>query len=434
MPSNQQLPGVPDECPDPLTFFRAPYTHGLLGFRFPPVPGIPDMSGMKPSARFRNALARGEFGVRKSMPLRAWRSGLASLVGEIDRADYHLERFRETLVVARARRDVGGGPSFGDFDVARAIYCEAVGFLNAVRAAFDVIMYVAARRTGLDGGTASRWQVTDAITPKKPAHFERYDRVEEVVALRAHRNAFETLNLYRNCMLHRGWHSPAFGYFAKTDDAPEADLPQHNVMLVPDQASLARSARPERWTHTERRWLDELVFDLDGQCARAFVDVGNVWGLPDPVDGTASIEERPNVVLFVPRVVPEMNGPNRAIVVFETKKAAKKYATEVGIAGRALTSRPFVRTLRPTKLRGQGTGFLLVYDRDQLGEVAELRVMGLRLGQLVALHSSQLSPQTRLGIGHDTLWLRLPTLATGAIYLLDAPPDGESDDHTSRDE
>lgn len=206
-------PGVPEECPLPNAFIRGPYGHGLMGFRFPRVPGILDTRPMRPSARFRRSVDRGEFGLRKSMPLKAWRAGLGSLVGEFGRAEYHFERFRDCVNLARARREVAGGPSFADFDVARAIYAEAVGYLSALRSTFDVIIYLAARRTGVDVGPASsRWKASVAIAPKPSDDTALYEGVEEVVALRRYRDTFDALNLYRNCMVHRGWHSQAFGY------------------------------------------------------------------------------------------------------------------------------------------------------------------------------------------------------------------------------
>jgi hypothetical protein len=126
--------GVPTECGDPTFVAAAEGTHQLLGFRFPSVFGIPALDGNR--ALF--AAASEVQGTPGQMAPTEWVRLLQTLAGELSRAEYHLARFHHVLDVMRRRRAVAGGPVFADPELARALYCEAVAHLTALRTFIDI--------------------------------------------------------------------------------------------------------------------------------------------------------------------------------------------------------------------------------------------------------------------------------------------------------
>jgi len=194
------LLGVPSECPPP-TFHLCPPggRDHLVGFSFPSIPGIPPVRGVL-AGRFSAAALDGA-GQPVQLAIEEWKANLSVICGEFRRADYHLARFNSILELLKARRRVAGGPVFGDPEPARALYCEAASYFSAVRTAVDIIVYVAARRSGASIAAAERWKATEAICAAASPQPTKYD-TDDIRALRGHKNWFETLNHYRNSMLH----------------------------------------------------------------------------------------------------------------------------------------------------------------------------------------------------------------------------------------
>jgi hypothetical protein len=351
-------------------------------------------------------------------PEEEWKTGLATIGGELERGDYHFVRFEESLSILKARRKVAGGPVFGDPSLARAVYCEAAAYLSALRTAVDIIVYVAARRAGSTVPSAEKWEANKAFTyvPVPGAQASKYD-VEDIKAMRAHRAWFETLNLYRNCMMHRGWHDKSFGYFDRADTAPEADKPAFNVMLVPDQASLATGARPGSWTYVDRSWLDVLVQQVAVGLDRMLSDLLIVWGLPDPLPGKVPLGEQPTVFLTVPFVTPIWGQSPPALHVFLSKQAARKFLEHFKSRNLELRGCTF-RALRRTTLRGEGEGYLLAYDAASLGSTAELHLVDFRGGNVTVVETHCFNPSERNGPAAQMLWFRTPTLDRDPLYVL----------------
>jgi hypothetical protein len=194
------LLGVPSECPTPNFHFAPPGGRShLLGFKFPSIPGIPSVRDAL-GGPFSAAAIEGT-GQSGHLPIEEWKTHLSVICGEFRRAEYHLVRFNLALELLKARRRVAGGPTFGDPEPARALYCEAASYFSAVRTAVDIVVYVAARRSGASIAAAEDWKATKAIcTPASPQP-TKYD-TDDIRALRRHKSWFETLNHYRNSMLH----------------------------------------------------------------------------------------------------------------------------------------------------------------------------------------------------------------------------------------
>lgn len=409
--------GVPAECPPPEFHFAPPggYPH-LLGFRFPEVPGVPAIRD-SPARRLKAAAMEG-WGDAGHSPAEEWKTGLSTIGGELERGDYHLARFEESLAIIKARRKVAGGPVFGDPSLARAVYCEAAAYLSALRTAVDIMVYVAARRAGASVTSAEKWEASKAITsvtvPGAPP--TKYE-VDDVKAMRAHRTWFETLNLYRNCMMHRGWHDKSFGYFDRADTAPESDKPSFNVMLVPDQASLATGARPGSWTYGDRRWLDALVHEIGMGLEAMLSDLLIVWGLPEPLPGKVPLREQPTVFLTVPFVTPIWGQSPPALHVFLSKQAARKFLDHFKSRNLELRGCTF-RALRRTTLHGEGEGYLVAYDAPSLGSTAELHLVDVKGGNVKVVETHRFNPAERNGPAAHTLWFRTPTLDQDPLYVL----------------
>jgi hypothetical protein len=352
------------------------------------------------------------------MPDAEWKSSLQAIGGELERAEYHLLRFRSVVETLRRRRDVAGGPVFGDTAPARAVYCEAVGFLSALRTALDIVIYVAARRAGVTAEKAEKWEASKAINPGPGTPSPKYE-TEDIKALRPYKPWFETLNLYRNSMIHRGWHEQSFGYFSKGDTAPEAGDPVNNVMLVPDLRSLAEGQRPDKWTYNDRTWLDDLTTDLATSGEAAFRSVLSVWSIPDYPPGTLPRENQPNALLTLPLLRAIEGQAPPALHVFLCKRAARLFFDHTRARGLVLEHCSF-RAMRRMKLRNYGTGYLAVYDANTLGDKAEMHLLDVdRLGRLTLVQKHEFAPHEENGPAKETLWFQLQGEDPGTVYVLD---------------
>ncbi len=409
------LPGTPRECPSP-TFHVCPPggRDHLLGFKFPPIPGIPPVRDTL-AGRFSAAAIDGA-GQPGKMPVEDWKGSLSVLCGEFRRADYHLARFTSTLASLKARRKVAGGPVFGDPEPARALYCEAASYLSAVRTAVDIIVYVAARRSGASETAADNWEAAKAICAGAAPQPSKYD-TDDIFSLRQHKGWFERLNLYRNSMLHRGWHEQSFGYFDQGDTALLANDPVHNIMLVPDLEPLRLRARPDRWTYRDRTWLDTLVREIEGGTSAALRDLLQVWRLPVPGSGTLPVEEHPTVFLTVPFVPPIQGQSPPALHVFLSQEAARHFFEHFKKQNMELLGCSF-RELRQTTLHGEGEGYLIAYDAEVLGSVAELHLHAAHDGRDHIIQALKFCPSDRNGPSNQTLWFRLPGLNAEAVFVL----------------
>jgi hypothetical protein len=236
-------------------------------------------------------------------------------------------------------------------------------------------------------------------------------------ALRKHAAWFETLNVYRNCMQHRGWHEARFGYFEPGDTAPEADNPAHNVMLVPDPEPLKKGARPGSWTYTKRRWLDALVREIETGFALAMDDLLLSWDIAVPPAGKVPLKDQPTVFLTVPFVAAIEGQSPPALHVFLSKLAARLFLEHFEKRNLKLQGCTF-RALRRTTLAGEGTGYLIAYDSTSLGTEAEVHLVHAESGRVGVVQTHRFNPLEQNGPAKDTLWLKTPTLDQDPLYVL----------------
>jgi len=410
------LLGVPSECPPPTVHFAPPGGRDhLVAFHFPSIPGIPPVRDVL-AGRF-SAAAMDGVGQLGQIPLEEWKANLSVICGEFRRAEYHLARFNSVLELLKARRRIAGGPVFGDPEPARALYCEAASYFSAVRTAVDIIVYVAARRSGASIAAAERWKASEAICAAASLQPTKYD-TDDIRALRRHKKWFETLNDYRNSMLHRGWHSQSFGYFDRSDVVPQANEPFHNVMLVPDLGSLKQGTRPDRWTYCERRWLDALIREIESGTSVALEDLLQVWGLPIPEPGQIPVEEHPTVFLSVP-FVPSIQGQSPPVLhVFLSEEAARLFLEDFKKRNQELLGCSF-REVRRTKLQGEeGGGYLIAYDAAALGSVAELHLHDVQHGRDHVVGVQGFCPSAKNGPSRELLWFRMPASNLESVFVL----------------
>lgn len=391
-------------------------THQLLAFRFPSIAGVPALDGN----RRLFAAATERLGNRGAVVDAEWIGFLHTLGGELSRAEYHFSRFNEVLSVMRRRRTVAGGPVFADPEPARAVYCEAVAHLAAIRTFVDIAVYMAARRLGLDGRRAEDWQASQAIG-RDPLP-DRYAHSPEIGALRRHSAWFAQLNTYRNCMNHRGWHPNSFGYFERADTAPESGDPLANVMLVPDLRSLAGGSRPGTWTYEDRTWLDQLLGELGAGFDAVLDALFDIWGIPIPEAARIPYAEQPGVFLTVPAARPIKGQEPPVIYVFTSKFAVRAFIEKLRRNGLEIAYR--LRALRPTRLKANEEVYLLGYDFNLFGPKASVQVIEHSDGQPRMAASLQVEPQHAGDFAQSRIEFKLPGTLTGTVYVLDGPDPG----------
>ncbi|CAM4539708.1 hypothetical protein MYXA107069_35080 [Myxococcus xanthus] len=410
------LLGVPSECPRPNFHFAPPGgCDHLLGFKFPSIPGIPPV---------RDALAKrfsagsiDETGKLGRMPKEEWKTHLSVLCGEFRRAEYHLSRFGAALELLKSRRRLAGGPTVGDPEPARALYCEAAGYLSAMRTAVDIIVYVAARRAGASVADAEDWKAARAICAPSASLPTKY-RTDDIRALRRHKDWFETLNHYRNCMTHRGWHEHSFGYFDRSDNTPQANNPFHNIMLVPDLGPLRQGARPDKWTYRERRWLDALVHAIESGALAALEDLLNAWELPETQPGRIPEEEQATVFLtvpFVPWVIDAKSPP--VLHVFLSEDAARLFFEDFRKKSEEFRTFSF-REVRRMKLQDDGDGYLVAYHSESLKSSAEVHLHTVLSEKDHVIAKVGFCPSAdNNGPSKGLLWFRTPDLNLESVFV-----------------
>lgn len=293
---------------------------GALMFQLPRPEGLPDVD--TPRARMVRQLS----GVAAlgSLP-EAERDAVAlSLAMTLTRALYHQARFDQVIGALNQRREQTAGFITYDMFAQYAVF-EAAGVLGAVRLAIDEIIFIVARIRGVspqDIHTA--WKAENVLN----TGFDKRPDLDlpEVRALRARLTWYEEMNDYRNVLHHRGWRSQFAGYFPVGSSLPEALLPEHNVMLVPDRVSLTGKKRPHEWTYVDGVRIEEIVkravegFELllDDVCMTC-------WGGAVPPMGSIPKEKQPNLIASLVR--PSLLGLGKDVIlpVFTAREIATRF-------------------------------------------------------------------------------------------------------------
>lgn len=326
-----------------------------LGFRLPPIPGIPDAYSQL-SAGLNVAAENSCF---SEIPQDEVKATLAALSDAYVRSCYHKLRFDDCLTIAKLRRAALGGPVVSDWASIPALVWEASAFLGAVRTALDILVYLSARRAGKSESAAESWEANEAVSPRAREGGSpptRYD-VPEVLIIRAQNPWFTRLNVYRNVVFHRGLTNDKWGYYSKADTAEEASDPRFNAMLIPDECSLDDRKRAHHWTYGDRNRLDDLVDEIYAGFEKVLLEtLTTAWGGALPAPGTIPKHEQSNTLLRLPQPAALEYLDCKAVPIFETKLAAKAFRE---IPTEELT----LRAVRPTRIGDNPPSFLLaVYD------------------------------------------------------------------------
>lgn len=284
--------------------------------------------------------------------------------------------------------------------------------------AVDVLVYMAARRSGKSVEVAESWDSGKAIAPSnRPGEMPptKYD-VPEVLVLRKWRSWFEELNLYRNAVYHRGLGGDHFGYYSRADSPREASSPTFNAMLVPDLASLRDRLRPHQWTYMEGRRLDELVATIASEFTGAMTEiVTGIWDQPFPHPGTEPRESQPNSLLSIATPVLLQGAKKNVLPVFTTKAAARAstfYGEKKGLE---------LRPVRPTKVDTEQPVFLLAPVPSGSQKVCEVQIYDMKEGKLTQLASTVFDPVDEQG---DPGLVRLFAGARSVLYVWQPAPTG----------
>lgn len=351
---------------------------GCAMYRLEPPPGFPfvdtPLAGM-----FR------EWEVAPGGPIPAEEHAtlLVSLATTITRATYHYRRFGFILGLLDERRHISGhasGDTLGHFAV-----FEASSMLGAVRGAIDEIVYFAARLSGVAEVDADRWAAYRLVTQVPPAH----QLVPAVLVLRARSAWFLEINDYRNALIHRGSRNPiGTGYYPRNDVLPEARDPGMNLFLVPDRASTGNHARPHLWTYRDGLRLEDLVERTYTGFEELLQAVGTAWGFVLPTDGTAPIDQRPNIVAhIVTPMITWMHGTFYA-GIFTTEEQAHRFLAE------CFPNDPDVEPVPVHQCRLGTTPRYILNFRTGARLGAELRKFGVQGGDIKLAVDPTYNPRT----------------------------------------
>lgn len=308
-------PDGPTTTPDaPVLTAKLP---GALMYRREMRHGIPDFHSTR-SRHVHTVRAGATFSTFDQEERDALFSSLAKTVR---RAEYHRQRF--VLLRAeldRRRDDLPGEVTYDEY--VEPLHYELQAFCGAARMTLDEIVYVVARRHGVQPKAARRkpWETSDLL--KKAMTPPPQCLVDEIKFLRTKDTFFDLLNAYRNTFFHHGWQH-AFGHFDPSDGRSSAKTADTNGLLVPDMSSLVGRSKPSEWTYLEGRTIDDVYRGVNEGFDTTLKELfENYWATPEPKPGTKPRSEHPNIMvrLISPRVL--IFG-NRVIVpIFSTRDGA----------------------------------------------------------------------------------------------------------------
>jgi hypothetical protein len=294
---------------------------GCLWFQLERPEGLPDVDGDRSRMLRQLRLGTG----LSALTAEENDALLLSLALTLERAHYHESRFEQIIALLdRRRRETGAFLTFDLFS--QYALFEASAALGALRLGVDEVVFITARLRGIDPAEIQeRWNVNDVITAgfdKRP----EFD-VSEVRALRSRRNWYDTLNEYRNVLLHRGWRGPFAAYVPLHSPLPESTDPKQNVMLVPDRASLSGRTRAHQWKYKQAGRLETVVRDAVRGFDDLIDDVAmNSWGGAVPAAGEMPREKTANIIVSYARPALLLLGDDVLVPVFTSRALAEKFS------------------------------------------------------------------------------------------------------------
>jgi len=398
--------GIPTAAPEPTMAFVPPGQAKLLYYKFPEVPGVPAVT--LSVARRYVAVGEPTRGERGKMAEEPWFASLTSISGQLERVNYHWARFWDHVQIARARREVVGGPVVSDPSVTRAILCESAAMLAASRAVVDLVLRTSQLRAGLKVKKAS-FLVLEDVPPEY--------LIPEIEATRHLSLWYDEMNAYRNVMEHRGWQENGYGLFEKSDTAPEARSTFHNVCLLPDRASLRGERLPHEWTYAEGKWLLDLISQTYNGLIQLSEKVADAWSLPMVSEGKIPRAEQPDVFVTVPLGTRLSGDKESRLLLFGSKSAWQRFCDLMKEQG--WQCRGDLMSVRPLVNPDGKRIILLAYDPSLLDDMASIQIVSCsQNGKLNFTLAHEFRPKDRNGPIENTVALELRHGSARMIYTV----------------
>jgi hypothetical protein len=245
---------------------------------------------------------------------------MASLAHTLARALYHARRFEAVLQNVINRWRAAGGATFDS--CAQSVLFEATGLLIAARSSVDEVLFIAGRRSGASPNSASKLKPSAAVScdlMSQPSY-----NLDEVRVLRTHRAWYDELNSYRNALVHHGWQKQFGGYHPPDSLKPESRSPKLNIMLLPDQVSLAPDRRAHQWTYNCGARIEDLVGRAENGLRAFLQDIADLWGTKVN-RGTRPEDQRETMIVALPELVFVAMDKELYVPVFSTREHALKF-------------------------------------------------------------------------------------------------------------
>jgi hypothetical protein len=302
---------------------------GALMYRLPYPPGVPDMHTMR-GAQLDVASRSAAFA---TLPDGERTALFESLTRTLRRSEYHRLRYSALRACLDERRADLPGRVFWD-EFVETLHYELQAFRGAARMALDEIVYLGARRSGVDPMVARErpWETAKLITSDVPPQCA----IVEVDVLRTKRTWFGLLNAYRNSFFHNGW-THGSGHFAEDDLRSAARDPAANALLVPDLSSLSKRSKPHERTFNTCTTVDDVMRDAHGGFDEVLRELcEGPWATPEPPPGRLPRNEHPNVIVqLIKPTLFEVH--DKVLIAFFSTEAAAHSFGHPGPEGELLT-------------------------------------------------------------------------------------------------
>src|SRR5690606_255279 len=198
---------------------------------------------------------------------------------------------------------------------------------------------------------------------------------------------------------------------------PESSEPMLNVCLLPDRESLRGERLPYEWKYEGKRWLTDFVRESREGLQSYCECVANSWTLPGVHRGTLPEDEHPDVFMSVPLVMPVTGDREHRIMLFDTKRAAKKFFESMKEQG--FEVRAGLRSIRPIRLEIGPKRLVVAYDPAVLGELARIEVRRLTsVGKLEVIYSQSFIPKEDNGPTSETIQVNWKPDGSRSLYAL----------------
>jgi len=296
----------------------------IFWYQLPFPPGFPFVDSL--IARMIRALGSPSTGAPlNKIPDNERNELMLSLAQTLTRSEYHCQRLEYIINTAIQRKNLIGGTVCSD-QILHYAYYEAASMLIAVRSVIDQVFYIAARREGIPENKAKEWEVCKIINKASFDKNPEFNTEEARLLKGKHITWYESMNTYRNVIIHQGWkYTPALGYYEFDDLVPEAASAINNPLLLPDLDSIAGRNRPHKWTYNKQTRLDTFIKSIMKSAFAFIEEIGKAWGGTIPPDGNVPVNQRPNMTVIRPHSAVIVQPPNCYLPIFSNKHKAEEF-------------------------------------------------------------------------------------------------------------